>query len=249
MGQGWESTKKPIPLPFIERSGKLSMSAIAVWNAYPEQIVATLSSTIYLRLKKVLTKRFGLKIATALRDVTFRCASLYAVTHNDWIIDRFLGILRRKPLDGRKVVKSLFHFVLCNLGENERFVYNQIYFQISWLTFRSKRPRDKPNASQYWLQPPKPDPLGEGFEDWPTSFRTRVSRRRGAETPGYPAFLDAAKTWEKVEWHGRKFEFDSLSESLRRGSYASSVSELSDRWKPDASYARYESGESEDELW
>lgn len=245
--QNWPTYRRPIPLPYIQKSGKLSMSAIAIWNAYPEQIVASVSSTVYLRLKKLLTKRHGKKNMTALRDVTFRCASLYAITHNDWLIDRFLGILRRKPLEGKKVVKKLLHSVLCNLGENERFVYNQIYFQISWLTFRSKRPRDKPKANSYWLLPPKPDPFGEGFGGQTTILPQPKGRRGSAKTKVYPAFMDAARTWLKVEWHGMKFEYQSDGESLR-SCEEGSLSDLSDCWKPHESLES-EKDESEPDWW
>jgi len=194
--EDWSSReKRPYPMAFISKSGKISMSHCATWVAHPEQVLATYTSTIYLRLRRIIVRRHGLKEFKRISGVCFRAASLHAITHDNWIIDRFLGILRKKS--GKKAIASILHLVMCNLGDNERFVYNQICHQILWLTFRSERPRDKPNKEVPRFIPPIPKRKRKG--------------KQGSDCM-YPAFAEAPKVWNLVDWRNAyRYEFGSES--------------------------------------
>lgn len=183
--QGWSTVKRPLPVAYVENSGKISMSQLATWNCYPEQLLVTYVATIYQRLKKIIVGRHGFKdFRMSFHRLCFMAASLHAILHDNWIIDRFLGISRSKSKKSRKGLKNLLNFVLSHLGDSERFVYNQINYQILWLTLRGKKPRDKPRKELYYLVPPK-----------------QLSQRGGKTTKqDYPSFMQPACTWKKVEW-------------------------------------------------
>jgi hypothetical protein len=71
----------------------------------------------------------------------FKISAVYVLTRDNWLLDRFLGMARKGlPL---KQVEKFTHFCVCELDENKRFVYSQVYFQANWLKFQVFRPRDK----------------------------------------------------------------------------------------------------------
>jgi len=138
----WGSTRAPYPIPLVCSSGKFSGSTLCFWKAYPEQISASLSSTVYSRLSRIVGRRHGWRYMRRNRELLFKIAAFYTVTHIDYYLDRFLGIFKQRS---HGAAQSLLCWLLSRLGDNLRFVYNQICSQISWLTFRSKWIRDKPS--------------------------------------------------------------------------------------------------------
>jgi len=203
------------------------MSQLATWNCFPEQLLATYVATVYQRLKKILVGRHGLKNFRMLfHRLCFQASALHTILHDNWIIDRFLGISRSKAKEPRKGLKNLLNFVLCNLGDSERFVYNQINYQILWLTLRGKKPRVKPSKELYYLVPPK-----------------QTSQRGGKTTKqDYPSFMQSALTWKKIEWRAmNKIEYD-WSDLRGTPKGILSVSDISD------GTAEWQSTVSEDSL-
>lgn len=135
------SQRKYRSVPFVSRSGKFSLHTLCVWRCYPEQLLASLSSTVYSRLLSVLRKRFGFALRSRLMNCAFKTAVTYTLTRHNWIIDRFLGMSRKGvPI---KHIENHVHFCVSELDENKRFVYSQAYFQANWLKFQVFRPRDK----------------------------------------------------------------------------------------------------------
>lgn len=132
------------PIPFVNRSGKFSINTLCFWTAYPEQIVASLCSTVYNRLLRIIANRFTWRYAVGNRQLLLKISALYTVTHHDSMLDRFLGILRKEK--GIGAAQRLCYHYTCKLGAHTRFVYNQLTSLSLWLTFRSTTcRRDKPS--------------------------------------------------------------------------------------------------------
>jgi len=130
---------RPIQIPFILPSGKISTRKLATWKCFPEQAVASVASTVYHRLLKILRKRLTeRKIKPKDYSVCFRIAVYYSITHSDYFLDRALALLGRS----RKIAKVVSCFI-GKLSDKLWFVYRQICLQISWLTSRSKWISDK----------------------------------------------------------------------------------------------------------
>jgi len=123
------------PIPFIGVSGKMSASTACFWTAYPQQIVATLTATVYQRLLRLVRRRHGYKYSQGCRETCFKAALYYTTTRDDWFLDRFLGIFKRR---NRRAAHNLFTLVFSNLDENFRFVISQASKQASWLSFRCR---------------------------------------------------------------------------------------------------------------
>lgn len=135
------------PIPFVSKSGKFSVNTLCYWTAYPEQIVATLSSTVLSRLKKIIARRFSWRYCKENLRLLAKISFLYTVTHSDYLMDRFLGILKRKANTGL-AHRFLYHST-CKLGEDDRFVYNQLCNMSLWLSFRCRTcKRDKPSMEK-----------------------------------------------------------------------------------------------------
>lgn len=135
------SRKKFQSIPFVSRSGKFSAHTLCVWKAYPEQVLFSLIATVHSRLLSILRKRFGFALRSRLMNCSFKISIAYVLTRHNWLIDRFLGMSRKRS-SIRNIEKHV-HFCICELDENKRFVYSQAYFQANWLKFQVFRPRDK----------------------------------------------------------------------------------------------------------
>lgn len=132
-------------VPYISSSGKLSIYNVYRWDSLPAQVFASVVSTSYTRMMNLLHKRHSKNFAyvKSLRNACIKVALCYVITHNDYVIDRFLGMTRRKARTPKKVVNNYAHRCVCNLDGDKRFVYSQAYTQANWLKFLVKRPSDK----------------------------------------------------------------------------------------------------------
>lgn len=132
-------------VPYISKQCKISIYNTYRWRSYPAQTFATVASTLYRRIMNLLLKRHSnnLSYAKGLRNACIKVSLCYAITHHDYIIDRFLGMTRRKSRSPKKVVNGYVHRCVCNLDGDKRFVYSQAYTQANWLKFLVKRPSDK----------------------------------------------------------------------------------------------------------
>lgn len=202
------------PIPFVHVSGKMSASTVCFWTAYPQQIVATLTATVYQRLLRLIERRHGYRYVRGCRETIFKAATYYSVTRDDWFVDRFLGIFKRR---NRRAAHGLYTCALSNLDENFRFVISQICQQISWLSFRSravvdpqyqrrdkscKHDRDDDSLFSFEMNVP------------PVASEIRVLWKR------------ASQAWKTLHEHC-KYEIDSLSLG-GSSEYFSCLSELSD---------------------
>jgi len=176
-----ESKKIFTPVPYVTNSGKFSISTLCFWNTYPEQIIASLTSTVYQRLRGLVGKRHGFRCLKHYRETLFKIAAYYTVTHDDYFMDRVLGILKRKA---RKQAHNLLHFAVSTMDENIRFVYDQICSQILWLSFRAKTvvfKRDKSKCS-----------------DSDADFLDTRSYEAGPRCVDWLTYKRASRTWELV---------------------------------------------------
>jgi hypothetical protein len=135
--------RRVIGLPFINHAGKMSFNNVVRWYCHPLQAIASITATVFQRLQTLLIRRHKTKYAFGCREDTFRAALLYTITSDTWILDRFIGVMRRKE---RKPLKYLFGKFVAKLDEDQQFVYSQALQQANWLTFRAERPRDKSRA-------------------------------------------------------------------------------------------------------
>jgi len=217
------------PIPFVNRSGKFSINTLCFWTAYPEQIVASLCSTVYQRLLRIIANRFTWKYAVGNRQLLLKISALYTVTHHDSMVDRFLGILRKQ--DNLGVAHRLLYHYTCKLGAHTRFVYNQLTSLSLWLTFRSTTcRRDKPSP-EYG---PRAHTITEGEGSWPLRQI-------------YESFRGASLTWrpwsDKVS--GGKHALDRLYRVERVSVFSSENPE--EYWRSeDADKWSWASKESED---
>jgi hypothetical protein len=139
--RNWKDFTKvqPIQIPFILPSGKISTRKLATWTCFPEQAVASVASTVYHRLLKILRKRLTERsIKSRDYSICFRIAVYYSITHSDYFLDRALALLGRS----RKIAKVISCFI-SKLSDKLWFVYRQVCLQTSWLTSRSKWISDK----------------------------------------------------------------------------------------------------------
>lgn len=127
-------------IPYVGKSGKFTMHRLVTWYCFPEQAVASLTSTVYTRLLKIWRgrkKRFR-DIRRLDHQLLLKVAALYTVTHSDYILDRALACLHRPgPLSG------VLRYFVRKLDDKFWFVYRQVCLQTNWLTFQSLGISDK----------------------------------------------------------------------------------------------------------
>jgi hypothetical protein len=136
----WPSERRNRSVPYITETGKFSACELATWNCYPEQLLASNTSTIYTRLLKMWMKRKQRfrNIGSRDKKLLLQVAAFYATSHSDYFMDRALACLHKPgPLS-----RMLTYFVR-RLDDKYWFVYRQICYQIHWLTFQSLGISDK----------------------------------------------------------------------------------------------------------
>jgi len=139
----WETKSLPLPIPYIDHVGKFTIHQLGSWQTTPEQWFASVSATVSDRMFRLYCKRSNFRyVKRHVRENITRAAVLYTATHSNYMMDRLLANLRP---DRFKVFQKLLHYFASRMGTNFRFVYSQTCLQVSWLSFRSKWIRDKPN--------------------------------------------------------------------------------------------------------
>jgi len=169
-------------IPFISKSGKLSLHTFCVWKAYPEQVFFSLVSTVYSRILKILRKRYKYRVRRRLLNCAFKASILYMIFKHDSILDRFLGMTRKGAAPTR-AVENFIHSMVCDLDENKRFVYSQAYFQANWLKFQVFRPCDKSSRNNL--------KVGTHLRNLGFSYMPDSKSKHGAE-----AFLMSNDMWK-----------------------------------------------------
>jgi hypothetical protein len=136
-----------IGLPYIDFSGRMSPSKVALWKCHPAQAVASITSTIYSRITRVMIKRHGTRFTFKLQPEILKVAATYALTQNNFVMNRFYGIYRKK--NSAKPIQCVISKFVRNMDVDQRFVYSQVLSQTHWLTHRSERPRVKSEKNIY----------------------------------------------------------------------------------------------------
>jgi hypothetical protein len=129
-------------IPYIDRIGKLTGHTVARWCCDPRQYIASVVSTIANRLVVYARRHNKFHIVRKNFYRIVRFSFLYAVTKNNYAMDRVLFFLRDLEDRGGLIHRLMLRF-LARTDENVRFVYSHVCYQAKWLLFRAKRPRDK----------------------------------------------------------------------------------------------------------
>jgi len=142
----WSSSRSYINVPYVTKCGKFSIFRLITWHAYPEQVVASLTSTVFARLLKIWLKRKRrfVDVKGRTKDLLLKVAALYTVTHSDYFLDRALAVLHRQ-----KALQGLVDSYVRKLDDKFWFVYSQVCYQTYWLTFRSLGISDKLSGKAY----------------------------------------------------------------------------------------------------
>jgi hypothetical protein len=153
-----------MPLPLVDRVGKLTGVTLYRVPSTISQAVATTVATVASRLEAHLSKHQGNRVAVKHRWLTVRVAHYYSVSHNEWFLDRFLAISRSTWDTGKKFIFSLLSKFVAKMDAYNRFVYGQVCLQTHWLLTRGPKsvPRDK---SFCWRKGTSPGKLPWLFPD------------------------------------------------------------------------------------
>jgi len=141
--KGPEGPKK---IPFIDRQGKFTGTHLYTCNlssqSYLSTVIATISRRLFFWIKrhnKPIKKR---KERKYLETITTKVSGLYALTKNDYLLNRIL-VLFRNIERNRKPIAGLVNSFASKLDVYKGFVYSQACKHAHWLTSRAQRPRDK----------------------------------------------------------------------------------------------------------
>lgn len=133
-------------LPYVTVSGKFSTYKICTWKTTLTKAYNSLVATIFARISLLLRKRH-IRFTHNVTKLILSVSVVYALFHDDWLIDRFLGIYTKTSRF--KDAIRLNTWYVCKLDDTERFVHHQIcQKQVNWYTFQAERPSDK--SSKKW---------------------------------------------------------------------------------------------------
>lgn len=137
-------TKSEMSLPLIDKKGKFTGSTLVRTRCTALSFIATVVATIANRLSQHISRsnNQGHRTVVRYKRLIVQSAYYYAISKNNWFLDRFL-FLSRNLEKNRRAAQSLLMKFLTRLDDNKRFVYCQVSFQTNWLLFRAHRPRDK----------------------------------------------------------------------------------------------------------
>jgi hypothetical protein len=132
------------PFPLISRLGKRTGLTLFWWQCSLPDWIASMSSTISNRILSYIARfKENRDIMSSYRSVILKAAGYYALTNNEYFMDRLLYFCRNLRQRGKLIHRTLLCF-LSKMDENKRFVYSQVSYQTNWLLFRAaSRPRDK----------------------------------------------------------------------------------------------------------
>jgi len=138
--------KRVIGLPYIDNVGRITSSIVTYWRCHPLQAIASITSTVYHRLLKVMIGRHKTRYAFKIRQAMLEVSAMYSITNDISILNRFYGIHRKACSMGP--IKRILRKKICKLDADQRFVLRQVCSQTNWLTFRSERPTVKSRMSE-----------------------------------------------------------------------------------------------------
>jgi len=129
-------------VPFIDYQGRIHSTSIGVWMCTSQQLLATITSTVFKRLRKVEMKK-PKKKRTSL-DLLFKISLLYSIELDTYWFTRCLELLKR---NNSKALLSHYYRRL-KVGSNKRFLFDQACKNALWLQSRALVPRVIPTPSQ-----------------------------------------------------------------------------------------------------
>lgn len=146
-------------IPYINDVGKFTGHVAYTWNCDPRSYIATVVATISRRLEVYARRHNRYHEVKSNLNRIIRVSYYYAVSKNDYLMDRILYFLRNLKKRGMLIHRFLLvHMSKCD--ENFRFVYSHVCSQTKWLLFRAFRPRDKSHATRVF-----DDSLNAKFKD------------------------------------------------------------------------------------
>jgi len=125
--------------PYIKYDGTNTLTPLVGLACQPQQIISSFFSTCFSRVISNLRKTKIKDFILGRLDVIAAIVAHYTVTQNEYIFRRHMCVLER---GSRKCCRSLIVGSVSSFDENTRFVFRQIWRQVLWLTFRSRRIRD-----------------------------------------------------------------------------------------------------------
>lgn len=133
------SKKNVYAVPFISKLGLITTAPLGYWKCEAKQLLCTIVSTIFQRLKNRMRKVLNSKRFHASLHLLFKAAALYGITNNEYMFSRFTEVLKRNIGIARKLLYSQYK----NMDADKRFTYGQILQEILWLQSRESSPRAK----------------------------------------------------------------------------------------------------------
>jgi hypothetical protein len=133
--------------PYVNELGVNTLQPLARISCQPQVIVSSFYSTCFSKLVahiRKITKKDSFIFER--RDVIAAIVAYYTVTQNKYMYMRMVSLLLRARRD---ILRSFLVFHFSALTENTRFVFCQIWKQIIWLTFRSRRIRENNNVRSF----------------------------------------------------------------------------------------------------
>jgi hypothetical protein len=132
-----------VGLPIIYKNGQIGGSPQATARFLPHQHVATIVSTVVSRLRNHCLLHNHHRVVVKFKQLLVKAAYYYAVSKNDWFLDRFIALSKEGLEIRRKPIVGLLSKFLTRMDDYNRFVYSQVCFQTNWLYSRACWPRDK----------------------------------------------------------------------------------------------------------
>jgi hypothetical protein len=124
-------------VPFIDHRGCIHSASVGVWMCTSQQLLATITSTIFKRLRSVEMKKPRKKRVKF--DLLFKVSLTYALTLDTYWFIRALELLKRN--NSRALLN---HYYRKHMGSNKRFLFDQACQNALWLQSRALVPRAIP---------------------------------------------------------------------------------------------------------
>jgi len=136
---------RPYHIPYIDSRGKFTGCTLYKSSITSQDFLATVISTVASRLRSWVYRhndRIKYKSRKYLNDLITRSSAIYAMTKNNYMLDRLLVLFKDFERQKESVRGVLAHFA-SKLDANKGFIYGQACSHAHWLTSRAQRPRDK----------------------------------------------------------------------------------------------------------
>lgn len=130
-------------LPFISKTGKFTGTNLYKCSLQPQSYISIVITTIYRRLRFWCLRKNNIKDVNIMQNILLKCAAYYALSKNDYFINRVLALSRQNLRENKDLISKILHFYTSKLDDHKWFVYGHVCLQTQWLTSRALRPRDK----------------------------------------------------------------------------------------------------------